>query len=150
MRLRAIVALILLAGILAPCRAATSIYVESFGGTGNGADLLRSEMIRLLKARKDVSIASTEAAADRVLTGVNQIFIKGYLSRNPRVRYRTSDSRPVYGGYVSLELKDRNDDTVWSYLITPSRFGSEDINRNLADQIVSRLIEFLSNPTKTP
>lgn len=93
-------------------------------------------------------MASSVDNADRVLTGTDQTYIKGYLARNPRVRYKNSDSRPVFGGYVSVELKDRQDETVWSYLVTPRRFGPEDLSKNLAGQIVNKLVEFLANPTK--
>ncbi len=140
----------ILAAILAGTADAQSIlriYVEPFG---NQQDALREETIRLLKNRKDVQVASTAGDADRVLTGTDQTFIKGYLGRNPRLRYKNSDSRPVFGGYVSVELKDKQDETVWSYLVTPRRFGPEDLSKNIAGQIVSKLLDFLANPTKAP
>jgi hypothetical protein len=127
---------------------AIRIYVEPFAS--NTGDSLREALIKLLKGQKEVSVAAAPGAADRVLTGTNRTYIKGYLSRNPRVRYRNGDSRPVYAGYVSVELKDQQDETVWSYLVTPARFGSEDISKNLGDQIVSKLLQFLANPTKAP
>ena len=126
----------------------TRIYVESFAA--NGGDSLREELIKLLKGQKEVSVVGASGAADRILSGTNRTYIKGYLSRNPRVRYRNGDSRPIYGGFVSVELKDQQDETVWSYLVTPARFGSEDINKNLGDQIVNKLLQFLANPTKAP
>jgi hypothetical protein len=128
-----------------PGQSISRIYVEPFG---NNQDSLQEETIRLLKSRKDVQVASSVDNADRVLTGTDQTYIKGYLARNPRVRYKNSDSRPVFGGYVSVELKDRQDETVWSYLVTPRRFGPEDLSKNLAGQIVNKLVEFLANPTK--
>jgi len=137
---------LLSAGALAG-QAPARIYIEPLDKDGGG---LRKEMIKLLKDRKDVTVVTTEPGADRVLSGTNQTYIKGYLSRNHRVRYRNSDSQPVYGGYFSVELKDPNDDVVWSYLVTPARFGADDINRNLASQIVNRLVEFLDTGKKTP
>ena len=83
-----------------------------------------------------------------MLTAIDQTYVKGYLGRNPRVRYKNSDSRPVFGGYVSVELKDKEDQTVWSHLVTPRRFGPDDVGKNLAGQIVSKLLEFLANPAK--
>jgi hypothetical protein len=126
----------------------TRIYVEPF--ISKSTDTFRVETIKLLKTQKGIEVVADIANADRVLAGSDQTYIKGYLSRNPRVRYRNSDSRPVYGGYVSVELKDRHEDTVWSYLATPRRFGPEEIGRNMAGQIVSKLQEFLMTPSKGP
>jgi len=126
----------------------THLYVEPFGS--KTPDPLREETIKLLKSQKEVLMVPTEASADRVLSGTNQTYIKGYIARNPRVRYRNGDSRPIYGGYLSVELKDQHDETVWSYLVTPARFGAEDINKNLAEQVVDKLVQFLKNPAKTP
>ena len=119
------------------------IYVEPFGNKSGGG--LRDETIKLLRNQKELIVVTSAADADRVLTGTNETYIKGYLARNPRLRYRNSDSRPVFGGYVSIELKDKQDETVWSYLVTPRRFGNEDINKNLADQIVEKLTQFLAS-----
>src|SRR5262245_17527423 len=80
-------------------QAVTRIYVESFGS--KAGDALREETIKLLKNQKGISVVASERSADRVLSGTSQTYVKGYLSRNPRVRYRNSDSRPVYGGYLS-------------------------------------------------
>lgn len=135
-----------LAGILSG-QSIARIYVEPFA---NKQDSLREETIRLLKSRKDIQVVSSVDDADKVLTGTDQTYIKGYLARNPRVRYKNSDSRPVFGGYVSVELKDRQDETLWSYLVTPRRFGPEDLSKNLAGQIVDKLLDFLANPGKAP
>ena len=148
MRFRPVAVWILLAQAGVFGQTVTRIYVEPFAsGTG---DSLREALVKLLKGQKEVSVVPGPGTAERVLTGINRTYVKGYLSRNPRVRYRNGDSRPVYGGYVSVELKDQQDETVWSYLVTPARFGSEDINKNLGDQIVNKLLQFLANPTKAP
>ena len=54
------------------------IYVEPFG---NQQDPLREETIRLLKSRKDIQVADRADNADRVLTGTDQTYIKGYLAQ---------------------------------------------------------------------
>src|ERR1051325_1717813 len=95
--------------------ASLTLYVEPLRNEAN--DALREEMISLLRNQKAISVTDRPADADRVLAGTNQTYVKGYLSRNPRVRYRNSDSRPVYGGYFSVELKDQQGETVWSYLV---------------------------------
>ena len=85
-------------------------------------------------------MVDASATADFILSGSGETYIKGYVGTNPRVRYLNSDAKPVYGGFLSVELKNREHDPVWSYLVTPRRFGSDDINRNLASQIVHKLI----------
>lgn len=144
----ALVVAALLSASVARSQSVTRLYVQPFDG--KSGDPFRQAAIKLLKDKKNITIVASEAAADRVLSGTNQTYVKGYLSRNPRVRYRNSDSRPVYAGYLSVELKDRQDEIVWSYLVTPARFGPEDINKNLAEQIVNKLLQFFANPGKVP
>jgi hypothetical protein len=99
------------------------------------------ELIRQLGKETGIIFASDPASADFVISGMGETYIRGYLSSNPRVRYLNSDARPVYGGYLSIELKNQEGETVWSYLVTPRRFGPEDINQNLAGQMARRLAE---------
>src|SRR5215475_6963676 len=98
----------------------TRLYVELSQPSDQkqSSDRLREATVRLLRY-SNITIAANAAEAERILSVTNQIYIKGYLSRNPRVRYRNSDSRPVYAGYVAVELKDPKDEVVWSYLLTP-------------------------------
>ncbi|HEY3836799.1 MAG TPA: hypothetical protein VGL72_09515 [Bryobacteraceae bacterium] len=116
----------------------TRVFVESFGDKA-GAASLRAEVVALLGRQPGVAIVNNAPDADFILSGSGQTYIKGYLATNPRVHYLNSDARPVYGGFLSVELKNHAHDTVWSYLVTPSRFGAEDINRNLARQVVQRI-----------
>ena len=88
-----------------------------------------------------ITVADDVTKADFIVSGTGETYIKGYLGTNPRVRYLNSEAQPVYGGYLSVELKNPEHETVWSYLVTPRRFGPEDVNRNLAGQIVNRLAQ---------
>jgi hypothetical protein len=116
----------------------TRIFVDSFGEK-SGAASLRSEVVALLGKQAGCSIVTSATEADFILSGAGETYIKGYVGTNPRVRYVNSDARPVYGGFLSVELKNHAHDTVWSYLVTPSRFGPEDIKRNLGRQVVQRI-----------
>lgn len=130
----------MLLGLPAWCAAGTArIFVEPFADK-TGAAPLRSELINLLRKGRGVEVVDASATADFILSGSGETYIKGYVGTNPRVRYLNSDAKPVYGGFLSVELKNREHDPVWSYLVTPRRFGSDDINRNLASQIVHKLI----------
>ena len=121
--------------------AVKSVYVGPFAEKP-GAAALRADLISELRKSHRLSVAASPEAADAVITGAGETWIRGYYSLNPRVR-NTSDAYPIYGGYLSIELKGRGGETLWSYLVTPKRFGSEDIGRNLCGQIVRKLVDAL-------
>jgi hypothetical protein len=127
--------------------AATRVFVEPFGNKA-GAAQLRAELVSLLQKQAGVEIVPSASNADFILAGSGETYIKGYLSSNPRVRYLNSDARPIYSGFLSVELKNHAQDTLWSYLVTPSRFGADDINRNLASQMTRRLVPQLQQARK--
>jgi hypothetical protein len=108
-----------------------------------GAEGLRADLIAELRKSHRVSVAASPQAADAVIGGTGETWVRGYYSLNPRVRSVGSDAHPIYGGYLSVELKGRGGETLWSYLVTPRRFGPEDIGRNLCGQIVRKLVEVL-------
>jgi hypothetical protein len=58
---------------------------------------------------------------------------------NPRAGTSPTNGQAVYGGYISVELKDRAGVTLWSYLATP-RSGSKDIARDLSKDVVKHLV----------
>jgi len=123
------------------------IFVAPFADKP-GAAQLRSELVDLLRKERGVAVVDDAAAADFVLSGAGETYIRGYLGTNPRVRYLNSDAKPIYGGFLSVEMKNRQHDPVWSYLATPRRFGSDDINRNLAGQIAHKLAEAVKQQRK--
>lgn len=128
---------------------AVRIFVEPFADKA-GAAQLRGELITELRKERRVAVVDDAASADFILSGSGETYIKGYVGTNPRVRYINSDAKAVYGGFLSVELKNREHDPVWSYLATPRRFGSEDINRNLAGQITHRLTAAIEEQRKKP
>lgn len=123
------------------------LFVEPFGDKPGAAEL-HGEMVKLLGKERAVVVVSEPASADMILAGSGESYIRGYLATNPRVHYVNSDARPVYGGYLSVELKKPGQETIWSYLVTPRRFGPEDINRNLAGQMTRKLIEAIRDQPK--
>jgi hypothetical protein len=123
------------------------LFVEPFANKA-GAAQLRSELVNLLRKEHGIAVINEAASADFILSGTGETYIKGYVGTNPRVRYLNSDAKPVYGGFLSVELKNREHDPVWSSLATPRRFGSDDINRNLAGQIVHKLAVELEQQRK--
>ena len=122
----------------------TRIFVAPFANHD-----LRDAVVRVLHEQKNVVVVDAEPLAEYAISGEGETHIKGYLSRNPRVRYVNADARAVYKGFLSVELKNKLGDTVWSNLVTPRKTGPDEVNRNLAVQVVDQLMSFLSNP-KTP
>jgi hypothetical protein len=121
------------------------VFVEPFGSKSGAAEL-RSDLVRRLEKEPRVALVSDPGAADFFVSGEGETYIKGYVGTNPRVRYLNGDARPIYGGYLSVEVKDRAHDTVWSYLVTPRRLGAEDINSDLTGQVIRKLMEAMTLP----
>jgi len=119
------------------------LYVEPFAVKG-GSEKLRKDVIAQLRKLTLISLVSTKSAADAVLSGDGEIWVKGYHSLNPRSGRLPSSGTPVYGGFFSVELTDAKGETVWSYLATPGA-GSEDISKDLSKRIVRHLSEALAS-----
>lgn len=100
------------------------------------------ELARELKKTGEVTLVGSPAEADAVLAGDGDIFIKGYLSLNPRAGTSPSRGEPVRGGFLSVELKAKGNEALWSFLATP-RFGSTHIEHDLSRQVVKQLLEAL-------
>jgi len=132
-------ALCLCGGIAASAQAVKRVYVDPFGNKP-GAEKLHDALIEELRKSHQVVVAQSPGEADVVISGTGETWIRGYYTLNPRVRSIT-EAHPIYGGYLSVELKARGGETLWSYLVTPRRFGPEDIGRNLCGQIVHKLLE---------
>lgn len=128
---------------------APRVYVEPFPAK-SGSPELRKELVALLGKEKSITVVNDAASADFIVTGSGETYIRGYVGTNPRVVRVNSDSQPIYGGFLSVELKTKAQDTVWSYLATPSRIGSHDINHNLAGQVIHKLIEAIQKPGAKP
>ena len=117
------------------------IYVEPFA-TQEGSAKFREDIIGALGKVGSVSVASDEASADAILGGGGEIWIKGYRSHNPQLGNVPSNGTPIYTGFLSIELRDTNGETLWSYLVTPPA-ASGDISKDLSTQIVNKLAESL-------
>lgn len=119
------------------------IYIEPFA-TKEGAAKLREDLKAELHKLSSVSIVSTESAADLILDGGGEIWVRGYRSFSPRSEMKMStNGTPLYSGYMSVELRDKQGITVWSYLATPEA-ASEDISKDLSKRIAKHLAEGLT------
>jgi hypothetical protein len=114
----------------------TTLYVGSFGSE-KGAVATRSRVIRRLQKGRAVRVVSDPAKADAVVKGTVQIWTTGRVSLTP---HSHSSVQPVVEGFLSVEVVGRNNQTLWSYLVTPSKFPWGGVTDDLARQLVSRLL----------
>jgi phosphate ABC transporter phosphate-binding protein len=134
----------------APANRIKRIYVEPFA-TQAGSEKFREDVIADLRNLSSVSLATDESSADAILGGGGQIWVKGYRSHNPQLGNPPPTGTPIYTGFLSIELRDTNGETLWSYLATPPS-ASKDVSKDLSAQIVKKLAEFLEQgeaPSRT-
>jgi phosphate transport system substrate-binding protein len=126
----------------APAKA-KRLYVETFA-TKSGAEELQKDVTAELRKLSAVSLVSDAAGADLILGGGGEVWVRGYRSFSPRSHMKLpTNGTPVYGGYLSVELKNREGVTVWSYLATPGT-APEDISKDLAKKIAKHVVEALN------
>jgi len=115
------------------------IYVEPFT-TREGSQKLREDVIAELRKQSSVAVADSESSADLVLGGGGEVWVKGYVSLNPRSGRSPSSGKPVYAGYLSVELRNKKGETLWSDLVTPGN-APDDVFKDLAKRIAKHVGE---------
>jgi phosphate transport system substrate-binding protein len=106
-------------------------------GRGAPADALRLRIIDRLKISTRLKVVENASGADVTLRGESHIWATGTITLNPR---SGSTPQTMYQGYLSVELVGHAGETLWSYMVTPSRFRAQSITDDLADQMVTRLL----------
>jgi phosphate transport system substrate-binding protein len=130
-----------LAGQTAPTNQIRRLYVEPFA-TQAASEKFREDVISELRKAKSVSLAVDESSADVILGGGGEVWIKGYRSHNPQLGKVAPNGTAIYAGFLSIELRDKNGQTLWSYLATPPE-ASEDVSKDLSTLIVKKIVEAL-------
>ena len=125
----------------APLARIERLFVEQFPAK-NGLGKVRNELVVRLQRLNAFTIVTDRSKADATLSGDGEIWVKGYASLNPRSGRSPRDGTPVYGGYLSVELKDAKNNTLWSYLAAPESASSE-IAKALASQVGKHLADVL-------
>lgn len=116
------------------------LYIEAFT-TKTGAEKLRADLSSELRRLSSVSLVSDESKADLILGGGGEIWIRGYRSFSPRSKLKlSSNGIPIYGGYLAVELRNREGITLWSDLVAP-KAASEDALNDVVKQIAQHLTE---------
>ncbi len=122
------------------------IYVASLG-TDPQASQVRRDLISELKKNKGFDVVSSPAGADAVLSGDAELYLREYYSLYVRAGTSPENGKPIFGGYVSVELKSSSGETLWSYLASAGA-GSKDAPSHLSKDIVKHLVNAMAG-TKT-
>lgn len=125
------------------------LYVEPFTTQSRLEEKLRTDVIAELHKLDRVTIVDSPSHADAILGGGGEIWLKGYRSLNPRSGRLPSNGTALYGGYLSVELRNTRGETLWSYLATPQA-DSEDVAKDLAKRIARRVVEALDHVEAPP
>lgn len=116
-----------------------SIFIGEIKGISE-ADAVRHALMEEMRKSGKPGLAGGPDSADATLTGAGELWVKGYYTLNPRERSLGEDAHRVYGGYLSVELRDHKGEVLWSYLVTPRR-GYDSVTRDLASQVIKKLRE---------
>jgi phosphate transport system substrate-binding protein len=111
------------------------IFVESFGQE-ESANKVRERIIKQLHKNPRLEVVEAAKEADAVIKGTESVWVAGYYSNSGRVP--SNARQPILHGYLSAEVIGKNNETLWSYLVTPSKFRSGPITDDLADQFVTK------------
>jgi phosphate transport system substrate-binding protein len=127
-------------------RSVKRIFIEGLGDKPALREI-KKDLQAELRRSEIFGLADSADQADATLTGRGDTWLKGYYSLNPRAGTSPANGQPVYGGYVSVELKDRAGVTVWSYLATPHA-SSKNIARELSKDVVKHLVSSYTGQAK--
>lgn len=115
------------------------IYVGKFGNKSNASGICKA-LIDQLRKSKHFEAVDSSSKADALLSGETEIYVRGYFSLYVRAGTSPANGQPVYGGYVSVELKSHSGETIWSYLSTlpsPSRNPGTDMAKDVIKHLVA-------------
>ena len=149
---QSIVAAAALAVILpAPSQPAHAEHIHTIAvaplGAGANAAAIRERLIERLNHSGQFKVVDNPAGSDAVLRGSSNIWATGSVVLEPR----SGASRQTnFQGYLSVELVDRDNQPLWSYLVTPSRFRTDSIAHDLANRAAERLIDAVRSGALKP
>jgi phosphate transport system substrate-binding protein len=114
------------------------LYVEAFVPK-SPTETFQKDLTAELRKISSISLAPNESSADLILGGGGEIWVKGYRPFTHRSETALpTNGTPVYGGYVAVELKNKQGVTLWSDLVTPGP-SSEDAAKDLAKIIAKHV-----------
>jgi len=110
--------------------------VGSLGDKG-GATELRDKHIRRLRKTRGIEVVAIPSEAEAILTGSGEIWVKGYISTNPKPS--PYNPQPIYDGYLSVELRGKDNAALWSYCVTPGKFQWNGVTQDLVNLLTKKL-----------
>jgi phosphate transport system substrate-binding protein len=116
------------------------VYIESFGQE-NGAAELRERVLKQLRASRKLEVVTALKEADAVIKGNGSVWVTGYVSNDPHSPSNTR--QPIFHGFLSMEVNGKDNEPLWSYLVTPSKFRAGGITKDLASHLVTKLVRDL-------
>jgi hypothetical protein len=116
------------------------VYVGSLGAK-QGATELHDKLIKRLRKARGIEILESPSEADAILTGTGEIWLKGHISTNPKPIPWSQQA--VYGGYLSAELRGKDNAILWSYYATPGKFQRDSVTQDLVNRLAKQLLEGL-------
>ena len=114
------------------------IYVERLGH-GKLGDQIRDRVIARLRKKSHLEVVGVPDQADAIMGGTAEVWVTGYVSASPHSSSMLRQA--VYSGFLSARITGKNNEVLWSYLVTPSKFAWGGIINDLADNLVSSLLE---------
>jgi phosphate ABC transporter phosphate-binding protein len=109
--------------------------------TAGASVAVRDRLTQRLKSSGKIQLVLARAQADAILRGSVTVWKAGSVSTSFRSK---AAEEPLYQGYASAELNDKDGNTLWSYLVTPRRPGWKKITDDLADQLAVALIDAIA------
>jgi phosphate ABC transporter phosphate-binding protein len=114
------------------------IYVQPLGNGKLGQEF-RSRVIERLRKKGDLIIVDEPAQADAVMSGTAEVWVAGRVSLSPRSPSTTQQA--MYTGFLSARVTGKDNEVLWSYLVTPRRSAWGGIVNDLADSLAAKLLE---------
>jgi phosphate ABC transporter phosphate-binding protein len=99
---------------------------------------MRIRILRRLRRSHEFQIVPELKDADAVLKGDGRIWSVGNNLLSPRSH---SLDVQVLQGFLSAEVVAKDNQTLWSYLVTPSRFPWNGVADDMAGQLVNKLLK---------
>jgi len=125
--------------------AVRTIAVGSFGENEASTEFARALSGQV---RHDKSLQTSAAAqADAVLEGEGVLWIRGYHSLSPRARDNGAYAEAIYGGYLSVALKAKDGEVLWSYFAYSKNARSRsEVEKDLAHEVLDSLSDAIRGP----
>lgn len=116
----------------------SKIYVEPLGHGKTGEEF-RNRIVNRLRKNGGLVLVESADQADAVMTGTAEVWVTSHVALSPRSPSTTQHA--VYSGFLSVRITAKDNQVLWSYLVTPSKFAWRGIVNDLADNLTDKFLE---------